>query len=123
MPICTTASCPGVAIRKFEFRDEKSAKSWSIDLRGKSFTVRFGKIGAAGQTQTTEFANEAKARAEHDKLVAEKFKKGYVEVGAEEAPAAGSAGAKGTTASKGSAGQRDIVKVRVEPAAAADRGP
>ena len=44
-------------MRKFEFRDEKSAKSWSIDLRGKSFTVRFGKIGAAGQTQTTEFAN------------------------------------------------------------------
>jgi uncharacterized protein (TIGR02996 family) len=66
-------------MRHFEFRDGKSAKFWSIDLQGKSFTVRFGKIGTTGQTQTKEFASESQARAEHDKLVAEKVKKGYVE--------------------------------------------
>jgi predicted DNA-binding WGR domain protein len=43
-------------MRRFKFRDDKSAKFWSIDLQGKSFTVRFGKIGTAGQTQTKDFA-------------------------------------------------------------------
>jgi uncharacterized protein (TIGR02996 family) len=68
-------------MRRFEFRDDMSAKFWSIDLQGKSFTVRFGKIGTAGKTQTKEFASESQARVEHDKLVAEKVKKGYVEAG------------------------------------------
>jgi predicted DNA-binding WGR domain protein len=74
--------------RTFEFRDDKSAKFWCIDLQGRSFTVWFGKLGAAGQTQTKDFADEAKAKKEYDKLVAEKVKKGYVEVGAAAAPAA-----------------------------------
>jgi uncharacterized protein (TIGR02996 family) len=68
-------------MRRFEFRDGKSAKFWSIELQGKRFTVRFGKIGTTGQTQTKEFAGESQARAAHDKLVAEKVKKGYVEAG------------------------------------------
>jgi predicted DNA-binding WGR domain protein len=93
-------------MRTFEFRDDKSAKFWSIDLQAKSYTVRFGKIGAAGQTQTTEFASEAEARAGQDKLVAEKIKKGYVEVGVVGAPAADSAGAKATTTSKVSASKK-----------------
>jgi predicted DNA-binding WGR domain protein len=78
--------------RYFEFHDGRSDKFWEIALDGRSFTVRFGKVGAAGQTQTKEFASEAKALAEHDKLVAEKVKKGYVEHGgggpAPSAPAA-----------------------------------
>jgi uncharacterized protein (TIGR02996 family) len=74
-------------MRMFEYRDAKSAKFWSIDLQGKGFTVRFGKIGTTGQTQDKEFADEAQARKEHDKLVVEKVKKGYVEVGARPAPA------------------------------------
>jgi uncharacterized protein (TIGR02996 family) len=68
-------------MRHFEFRDDKSAKFWSIDLQGIRFTVRFGKVGTTGQTQTKEFANESQARDAHDKLVAEKVKKGYVECG------------------------------------------
>jgi uncharacterized protein (TIGR02996 family) len=67
-------------MRRFEFRDEKSAKFWSIDLQGKRFTVEFGKIGTAGQRQTKEFADESQARKECDRLVAEKVKKGYAEV-------------------------------------------
>ena len=67
-------------MRTFEFRDGSSAKFWTIELTGTRFTVRFGKTGAAGQTQTKEFADEAKAKKEHDKLIAEKVAKGYAEV-------------------------------------------
>jgi uncharacterized protein (TIGR02996 family) len=74
-------------MRHFEFRDGQSAKFWGIDLQGKRFTIRFGKIGTAGQTQVKEFADEQRAKKEHDKLVAEKTKKGYVEVGGAPAPA------------------------------------
>jgi predicted DNA-binding WGR domain protein len=70
----------------FEFCDGKYAKFWSIELAGKSFTVRFGKIGTAGLTQTKKFADETNAKKEYDKLVADKVKKGYVEVGAAAAP-------------------------------------
>ncbi len=69
-------------MRRFEFVEGTSAKFWQVALDGASFTVTWGKIGAAGQTQTKAFASAEKARAEHDKLVAEKTKKGYVEVGA-----------------------------------------
>ena len=75
-------------MRTFEFRDGKSNKFWSIELQGKSFTVTFGRIGTKGQTQTKTFADQAKARKEHDKLVREKLAKGYVEKTAAPAPAA-----------------------------------
>src|SRR5262245_59713694 len=66
-------------MRTFLFSDEWSHKFWNIELKGATFTVTFGRVGAAGTTQTKSFPDEAKARKEHDKLVAEKFKKGYVE--------------------------------------------
>ena len=66
-------------MRTFEFRDDKSAKFWNIDLQGKRFTVCFGRIGTAGQIQEKAFADEAKALKEHDKLIAEKVGKGYLE--------------------------------------------
>ncbi len=69
-------------MRRFEFQDPSSHKFWQINLEGSSFTVTYGRIGAAGQTQTKTFPSEQKARAEHDKLVLEKLGKGYVEVGA-----------------------------------------
>jgi uncharacterized protein (TIGR02996 family) len=58
---------------------EQSLKFWNIALQGQRFTVRFGKVGTAGQTQTKDFQDEAKAKSEHDKLVAEKLGKDYVE--------------------------------------------
>jgi uncharacterized protein (TIGR02996 family) len=66
-------------MRTFVFTDDKSNKFWNIDLQGTSFTVTFGKVGTKGQTQTKEFADEETARKAHDKLVAEKLGKGYVE--------------------------------------------
>jgi predicted DNA-binding WGR domain protein len=69
-------------MRRFEFVDGKSEKFWEIAVEASSFTVRYGRIGATGQTQTKSFATDAKAAAEAAKLVKEKTGKGYVEVAA-----------------------------------------
>jgi uncharacterized protein (TIGR02996 family) len=66
-------------MRTFVFTDAKSNKFWHIDLHGDRFTVTFGKLGSKGQTQLKEFPDAAAARKAHDKLVAEKLAKGYVE--------------------------------------------
>ena len=75
-------------MRSFAFSEGTSNKFWNIDLQGKQFTVTFGKIGTNGQTQVKAFADDAAAKKEHDKLVAEKLKKGYTETSAAPAPAA-----------------------------------
>ena len=41
-------------MRTFEFSEGTSNKFWNITLSGKTFTVNFGKIGTAGQTQIKE---------------------------------------------------------------------
>jgi predicted DNA-binding WGR domain protein len=56
-----------------------SRKFWEISVSGNSFTVRFGRIGTPGQSQTKTFADEARAKSESAALIAEKLKKGYVE--------------------------------------------
>ncbi|WP_224363167.1 WGR and DUF4132 domain-containing protein [Hyalangium versicolor] len=68
-------------MRRFEFTEGSSKKFWEIDLQDTGFTVRWGRMGTQGQSQQKSFANALKAQAEHDKLVAEKQKKGYTEVG------------------------------------------
>ncbi|ATB30739.1 WGR and DUF4132 domain-containing protein [Melittangium boletus] len=68
-------------MRRFEFTDGSSQKFWEIDLQGTGFTVRWGRIGTDGQTQQKSFPSDAKAQTEHDKLIAEKQKKGYTEAG------------------------------------------
>ncbi len=35
-------------MRTFEYRDDKSAKFWNIEVHGAAFTVTFGRIGTAG---------------------------------------------------------------------------
>ena len=57
----------------------KSNKFWEIEVDGKSFTVRYGRIGTNGQTQTKTFPDEARTTREAQKLIAEKVKKGYTE--------------------------------------------
>jgi uncharacterized protein (TIGR02996 family) len=66
-------------MRTFQYSDATSHKFWNIELSGSSFTVTYGKVGAAGQTQTKSFASDEKAQAEADKLIREKLTKGYAE--------------------------------------------
>jgi predicted DNA-binding WGR domain protein len=68
-------------MRRYELADGTSSKFWEIGLDGKTVTVRFGRIGTAGQTQVKAHASPEAARKAHDQLVAEKTKKGYRGVG------------------------------------------
>ena len=84
MPSKTSASktVPQTDSRRFEFVDAKSSKFWEIRQTDHEVTVRYGKIGTEGQTMTKPF-DDAPAAAKHaEKLVSEKLKGGYAEVGA-----------------------------------------
>ena len=52
-------------------------KFYEVVVTGPQLSVRFGRIGDAGQTQVKTFADAAQARAEAQKKVGEKLKKGY----------------------------------------------
>lgn len=69
---------------RYECVEDGASKFWEITLEGSSFTVRYGKIGSDGQTNTKSFASPAQAQKEYDKLVASKVKKGYELVEGEE---------------------------------------
>lgn len=76
-----------MATRYFEFVGEdaqrgvsSSSKFWEVTVDNGQLTVRFGKIGASGQTTIKECASVDEAEAQALKLIAEKTKKGYVEV-------------------------------------------
>ena len=64
--------------RYFEFVGGNSRKFWEITVAGSDVTVRFGRIGTDGQSQTKSFDDEAAAR-HAEKLIAAKTKKGYVQ--------------------------------------------
>jgi predicted DNA-binding WGR domain protein len=72
-----------------EFEEGTSSKFWRARVEGKTLYVNYGKIGSNGQTQVKDFADPAAAKAEYDKLVRDKRKKGYQD------PAGGAASAKG----------------------------
>lgn len=71
--------------RLFHYSEGESHKFWSVTVHGESFTVRFGRIGTDGQTQAKTFASAAEATQAAEKLIAEKARKGYREVSADEA--------------------------------------
>jgi predicted DNA-binding WGR domain protein len=63
------------------FEEGTSSKFWRARVEGKTLYVNYGKIGSNGQTQVKDFSDAAQARAEYDKLVREKRKKGYADAG------------------------------------------
>ena len=64
-----------------EFEEGTSSKFWRARVEGKTLYVNYGRIGATGQTQVKELASNDAAQKEFDKLVREKRKKGYTDVG------------------------------------------
>ncbi|MFW6691119.1 WGR domain-containing protein [Streptomyces sp. MAR4 CNX-425] len=52
-------------------------KFYEVSVDGPVVTVRYGRIGAAGQTQTTTFPTAEKAKSAAAKKVGEKVRKGY----------------------------------------------
>ncbi|WP_167978968.1 WGR and DUF4132 domain-containing protein [Lentzea indica] len=75
-------------MRRWELVAGGSAKFWEVGQDGVSVTVRFGRLGTAGQTQTKELASAEAAEAHVAKLVAEKEKKGYQSIAPSEDPPA-----------------------------------
>ncbi|MFD8634560.1 WGR and DUF4132 domain-containing protein [Streptomyces sp. NPDC059533] len=68
-------------MRRWEYVDGGSAKFWEAGAEGTSVTVRFGRVGTAGQTRVKEFDSAADAQSYLVKSVAEKERKGYAESG------------------------------------------
>ncbi len=65
--------------RRFEFVAGSSAKFYEVEVQNSEVTVRYGRIGTNGQSQTKSFADNAAALHHAEKLVREKLEKGYVE--------------------------------------------
>jgi predicted DNA-binding WGR domain protein len=65
--------------RRFEFKEGNSSKFWEIAVSGDEHTVRFGRIGSNGQSQTKSFPTAAAASKDAARLIAEKTRKGYRE--------------------------------------------
>jgi predicted DNA-binding WGR domain protein len=80
---------------RYELQEGTSAKFWEITLSGRSFTTHWGRIGGAPTNQTKSWPDEATARKEHDKLVHEKERKGYVLAGGKKGAERAKAGAPG----------------------------
>ncbi|WP_016760982.1 WGR domain-containing protein [Leptospira weilii] len=57
----------------------KDHKLWSIEVSGKSFTVKYRHTNTAGQSQTKTFGSEEECLNEAKKLLNEKLERGYVE--------------------------------------------
>jgi predicted DNA-binding WGR domain protein len=89
-------------VRRFVFvgvdssrKSNQASKFWEIGRKGSALTIRFGPIGANGQTTLKEFATPDEAKKAEEKSIAEKLKKGYVEESAsQKKPAAPRASAK-----------------------------
>ena len=102
-----------MARRRFQFSDGQSSKFWEIQLKGKSFAVRYGKLGSAGQTLEKQFASPQDAKEAFDKLIREKLKKGYREcTGADPEPSASRATAAKKAPAAGQAPNRQADLVR-----------
>lgn len=72
--------------RRFELVEGSSNKFWEISLDQTTVIVRYGKIGSDGRQTVKTAETELEATQMVDKLVAEKTRKGYVEVGAAATP-------------------------------------
>ncbi len=70
----------GPEFSEFRFEQGASSKFWKIAVSGLEVTVVFGRIGTKGSTVLKSFDTPERAKREAVKLIAEKVRKGYVEV-------------------------------------------
>ena len=65
------------------FQDDTSDKFWQIEANGNSFTVTYGRSGTTGQSQIKTFETGEICLKEAEKVLLEKRRKGYEEIGFE----------------------------------------
>ena len=88
-PAAATApstSAVEAGFRRFEFSEGGSNKFWEVKVEEEQQIVRFGRIGTEGQVKEKDFDSASEAKADTKKLIAEKTKKGYAEVGGKPPP-------------------------------------
>jgi predicted DNA-binding WGR domain protein len=66
--------------RRFEFVEGTSSKFWEITNNHREVTVRYGRIGTNGQTQTKSFTSDAAANTHALQQINSKLAKGYREL-------------------------------------------
>jgi uncharacterized protein (TIGR02996 family) len=71
---------------RLEFVEGTSKKFWEAHVDDTTLIVRWGRIGTTGQEKKYPFKTPRNAREEHDALVQEKLKKGYVRTDAPKQP-------------------------------------
>lgn len=76
-PVADTGSG---GFERLECVEDGSSKFWEVKVDGAAYTVRYGRIGTAGQSLTKQFADEAAAQREMEKVRAKKEEKGYRKV-------------------------------------------
>ncbi|MEU3608592.1 DUF4132 domain-containing protein [Streptomyces sp. NPDC035033] len=69
-------------MRRWEHAGDGAGKFWEAGAEGTAVTVRFGRIGTAGQTRRKEFDTPGAAEAYLLKTIGEKERKGYAAAGA-----------------------------------------
>jgi predicted DNA-binding WGR domain protein len=72
--------------RRFEIDEGNSPQFWECDTAGTTVWVRWGKIGATGQTQIKTHKSAAAAWRTLEELVAQRLKIGYREVTSSKGP-------------------------------------
>jgi uncharacterized protein (TIGR02996 family) len=66
---------------RYEFTDGTSNKFWEIEVKGGTYTAKWGKIGGSTSMSTKDLGTPAAAKKAADKLIAEKLNKGYALAG------------------------------------------
>ncbi len=70
---------PEKASTYLEFTGQGSFKFWEVTQEGDQLSVRYGRIGNNGQTQTKKYESTEAARLQAEKLIDAKIRKGYEE--------------------------------------------
>jgi uncharacterized protein (TIGR02996 family) len=70
---------PVRATRSFQ-RTVRVQKFWEIDVHGRWLTIRSGKVGTDGKSETRTFSSHTQARSAAAELIAEKLAEGYSEM-------------------------------------------
>ena len=65
--------------RRFEFVAGTSSKFWEVNHHANQVTVRYGRIGTEGQTQTKSFDSAGIAGRHAQQQIDSKVRKGYGE--------------------------------------------
>jgi len=66
--------------RRFELDQGSFSEFWAVEVKGEDLKQRYGRIGAASESNTRYFASSTRAKAVAEELIAEKIEKGYREV-------------------------------------------